>query len=190
MSLHIIDGPMFSGKTTKLLNEIKRYKISEKKTILIRYQFDNRYSSHDCIVSHDGISDDAIVTDNILAVKDKIIKYDVIGIDEAQFFENIVVFIRDMLMQHNKRILVAMLNGDFKQEIFKNTIGIYALATIHTFLYSVCNYCKSHVAVFSVLKNNHEKCDNVYNIGGCEKYMTLCLHCLKIFNIHKYDENQ
>ena len=82
----LIMGPMFSGKTTSLINTIKRYNWQNKKAVLVKYTMDNRYSSESKIITHDKLEAPALNCQKLTDILTTLKEYDVIGIDEGQFF--------------------------------------------------------------------------------------------------------
>ena len=83
--LHLFIGPMFSGKTTTLISRLERYKIGGKRCIVIKYDKDVRYDNEK-ICSHSQIKHEAIQTNLLEKVHTDVVEYDVIMIDEIQFF--------------------------------------------------------------------------------------------------------
>ena len=172
--LHIIFGPMFSGKTTELINQINSLKIYKKNILIINSEKDNRISQN-YIKTHNNIKYEAIkyeeLTDEIL--NDIINKYDTICIDEAQFFTNLLKFV-SILLKYDKYIIVAGLNGDSKQEKFGYIPDLIPLCNKITKLSAVCNICNDGTpADFTKLKDNINK-DKQILIGDNSIYMAVC----------------
>ena len=117
MNLTLVTGPMFAGKTTYLMNALKESKCSTN--ILVTHSSDTRFSKGEEIVNHDGY----MIKHPILRVSTLAELPDIdkdapvfLGIDEAQFFPDIVKYIRNLWEQKYKRIhiVVCGLNGDFQ----------------------------------------------------------------------------
>ena len=89
--IDLIFGPMFSGKTSDLLNRIRRYKIANKKCVVVKYSLDTRYHDSD-ISSHDFDVHEAVCAKQLSDVEKLVIDSDVIGIDEGQFYPDIIDF--------------------------------------------------------------------------------------------------
>jgi len=87
-SIELIIGPMFSGKSTELLRRVRRNKFSKKSCILVKYKFDTRYSNEG-VATHDKLSVKAISCTGIEEIYSELLKYQVIGIDEGQFFKDV-----------------------------------------------------------------------------------------------------
>ena len=137
-SIEAIIGPMFSGKTTELLRRVRRYSHRQKSCVVVKYAGDLRYSSKH-VVSYDGQSLEAIVTLTPDEVYEKMSQYDVVGklwylafpffflnncskivsgIDEGQFFDDIVEM-SDQLAMAGLIVVVAALIGNQRREGFK-----------------------------------------------------------------------
>ena len=117
--IECICGSMFSGKSEELLRRIKRGVIAKQKVLLFKPSIDNRYDENR-VSTHNGNSYDSISieksSDILNFVKDT--KYDIIGIDEIQFFDNDIVKIINKLADDGIRVIVAGLDMDFKAEPF------------------------------------------------------------------------
>ena len=85
----VIIGPMFSGKSTKLIEIINRYVYKKKKVIMLKFHMDTRYSEKDILVTHDNREYPAIPVSEIGPMMDTIKDYEVIGIDEGQFYVDV-----------------------------------------------------------------------------------------------------
>ena len=123
--LNLILGPMWSGKTSELLRRYNRYKIANKKCLLIKYSEDNRYDKHK-VVTHDKISSDAINCSSLEKLDNIVINYDVICIDEIQFFNDAYIYC-DKWANNNLIVEVCGLNGDFNRKPFKQISNLIPL---------------------------------------------------------------
>lgn len=165
--LHLILGPMFSGKSTKLINELLRYKSLNKQIFSIKPSIDNRYSI-DHITTHDGISIPACETDKLLNVT---IPYntDVIGIDEAQFFQDLLPFVQKY---RSYTIIIAGLDGDTNQQKFGDILNLIPIADTYHKSYAFCKICQDGTpAPFT--KSIHHKNSQIH-IGGKKEYIAVC----------------
>ena len=108
---------MFSGKTSELYRRYKRYELAGKKCVLIKYINDIRYDN-DKVVTHDNIKYDAIKSGNLKDIEQIISQYEVICIDEIQFFIDAAEYC-DKWANEGKIIEVCGLNGDYKKEAFE-----------------------------------------------------------------------
>ncbi len=87
--IKMIIGPMFSGKSTELINTVRRYQHKNKRTVLVKYKMDNRYSDEDKVVTHDKQESPALKCNNLSDIYDQLVNYDVIGVDEGQFYPDV-----------------------------------------------------------------------------------------------------
>jgi thymidine kinase len=87
----VIIGPMFSGKSTKLIEYINRYVYKKKKVIMLKFHMDTRYSENEVLVTHDKREYPAIPVSEIGPMVDSIKDYEVIGIDEGQFYCDVII---------------------------------------------------------------------------------------------------
>jgi thymidine kinase len=101
----MIMGPMFSGKTTELIRRLKRYKIARYECLIVKYARDTRYASEG-LATHDRQSINAVSVTDLMSLAEKAADYDVIGIDEGQFFPDVVNFCED-LANAGKTVIVA-----------------------------------------------------------------------------------
>lgn len=179
--IDIIIGPMFSGKTTKLINYYNDYviKYGQETCLAINYKMDKRYTNETKIVSHDGLNIecfDAIDLDTFIKnlLNDNIfskVKY--IFINEAQFFsnlKNIILFIKNDL---NKNIILCGLDLDFKREKFGELIDLIPYAKN---IYKLTGKCNTENCILPS-EFSHRLINNSDQllIGNC--YVPLCKLC-------------
>lgn len=143
MGLTVILGPMFAGKTTELIKEMKRLENAGYKTLLIKPKIDNRYSSTD-VITHTGFGIECKVSDTNFESLSEIINendFDVLGIDEFQFFENnprLIEFIKKLSIE--KEVFLAALNLDFRGKPWEIVKEILPFATDIRVLSAICTY--------------------------------------------------
>lgn len=170
--IDLITGPMFSGKSTELLRRLRRYSIASKKCCLLKYEEDLRYSS-DSVCTHDNDEYVADMSATLIGdVMDSLKEFDVVAIDEGQFFKDIVPSC-DSLANEGKIVIVAMLNSTFQRKPFESTIGIDAIAESTTKLKAVCVFCHKDAAF---TKRRVEDTEEIV-IGGSDKYVATCRTC-------------
>ena len=181
--IECICGSMFSGKSEELLRRIKRGVIAKQKVLLFKPSIDNRYDENR-VSTHNGNSYDSISieksSDILNFVKDT--KYDIIGIDEIQFFDNNIVKIINKLADDGIRVIVAGLDMDFKAEPFHPMPEIMAISEMVTKLHAVCNKCGKEASRSQRLINGKpaKYDDPIVVIGASESYEARCRHCHKI----------
>ena len=181
--IECICGSMFSGKSEELLRRIKRGVIAKQKVLLFKPSIDNRYDENR-VSTHNGNSYDSISieksSDILNFVKDT--KYDIIGIDEIQFFDNDIVKIINKLADDGIRVIVAGLDMDFKAEPFHPMPEIMAISEMVTKLHAVCNKCGKEASRSQrLISGKPAKYDDpVVVIGASESYEARCRHCHEI----------
>jgi thymidine kinase len=171
--IELIIGPMYSGKSSELIRKIKRYTYSKKKCILIKYSGDTRYTNENMVATHDNIFYKAEPALNLS--KENIPKYsdyDVIGVDEGQFFPDLAEFAEGMA-NAGKIVIIACLNGDYLRNGFDTVLKLIPLAEHITKLSAVCLSCSGD-ASFTSRKSSEKE---IEVIGGIDKYAALCRTC-------------
>lgn len=155
---------MFSGKSTMLLNRYRRYKIAGKKCLLVKYAKDNRYSDKE-FVTHDNIRYEAISCNELNELKDIIEEYEVICIDEIQFYIDGAHY-ADLWANNGKIVETCGLNGDYLREPFYQINLIIPRVDNITFITAVCQETGDD-AVFT---KRLTKEDTQELIGSTENY--------------------
>ena len=168
----LITGPMFSGKTTELIRLGKRYKIAGKKCIFLKYKNDARYCEGEKTLStHDKYSIQANPIDS-LEEREGFDEFDVILIDEGQFYKGLSDFC-NYYADKGKVVIVSALNGKSDRTPWEEISLLFPYVTRIRFLNSVCNQCTKS-AQFSHFKKG-DKGEIV--IGGEDLYEPLCRFC-------------
>ncbi|KAA0243379.1 MAG: thymidine kinase [Chlorobiota bacterium] len=138
--IEVITGCMFSGKTEELIRRLRRAQIAKQKVKIFRPKIDSRYSQ-ESIVSHNDQSLPSILIDDI----DEILKYSddaqVIGIDEAQFFNESIIRICNLLAANGKRVIIAGLDQDYTGKPFEPMPQLLAIAEYITKQHAICVVC-------------------------------------------------
>ena len=181
--IECICGSMFSGKSEELLRRIKRGVIARQKVLLFKPTIDNRYEETK-ISTHNGNSYDSVSIDKANQIYDYIKNdnYDIIGIDEIQFFDKNIVNVINDLANKGIRVIVAGLDMDFKAEPFHPMPEIMAISEMVTKLHAVCNKCGKEASRSQRLINGvpAKYDDEVVVIGASESYEARCRHCHEI----------
>lgn len=179
--LILITGPMFAGKTTKLLNEISSAMKKKKKTILFKSAVDNRYSKTD-VVSHDGLRLDAKILPEgkkcAVVLRRAAQKYDVIGIDEGHFWED-TEGLAQVLSDISKDsvVYVSMLNrNSINGDRFNLAKNLAASADNVHLINSKCAKCAKK-ATFTQRVAKYQNYSNAAMVGGSESYEARCQKC-------------
>lgn len=177
-SIEVICGSMFSGKTEELIRRLKRAQFARQKVEIFKPAIDIRYDEEG-VVSHDMNSIACTPVENsgnILLLSSDI---DVVGIDEAQFFDNGLIEVCNKLANQGVRVIVAGLDMDFKGNPFGPIPGLCAIAENVTKVHAICMEC-GQLANYShrLIKN-----DKLVLLGEKEEYQPLCRTC---YNRHKF----
>lgn len=165
--IELIIGPMFSGKSSELLRRLTRHKIAGKQTLLLRPQRDTRgFFTHD--KKENSVNE--VFLENISDFKD-LYNYDVIGVDEGQFFSDLKIV--DNWANLGITVIISALNGTSEKKSFTPVQDIIPLADKIDKLSAVCTSCGED-AQFSFYKVGQKKNDIVV---GEDEYTALCRKC-------------
>ena len=178
--IEVICGSMFSGKTEELIRRLKRVRIAEQSVEIYKPARDTRYSVNE-VVSHDARSIPSIAIQHpseILQVSSSI---DVIGIDEAQFFDDALVGVCEALALRGHRVIIAGLDMDFRGRPFGPMPGLLAVAEYVTKLHAICNHCGNLATHTYRLTSDAE----TVVLGEKDIYEARCRHCFNEGNILK-----
>ncbi|PKI69209.1 hypothetical protein CRG98_010414 [Punica granatum] len=172
--IHVIVGPMFAGKTSSLLHRIESESSNGRSVAVIKSNKDTRYGL-DSIVTHDGAKFPCVALGDLSSFRQKFgadayDQLDVIGIDEAQFFEDLYDFCREAADQDGKIVVIAGLDGDYLRRSFGSVLDIIPLADSVTKLTARCELCGRR-AFFTLRKTNEKQTEL---IGGADVYMPVC----------------
>lgn len=170
--IQLIFGPMFSGKTTELIRRIKRFETANHKCLVMKYAKDTRYEEGDCISTHDRNSYAAVKSTSLNETKHLAEKFSVIGIDEGQFFKDIVEFSEEMA-NLGKIVIVAALDGTFQRKGFADILNLVPLSESIVKLNAICMVCFNDASFSKRISEETQ----VELIGGKETYLAVCRTC-------------
>lgn len=180
-SIEVICGSMFSGKTEELLRRLKRAKIAKQEIEIFKPAIDTRYSDIE-ITSHDKNSIPSTVVEhssNILLLASNI---EVVGIDEAQFFDMGLVNVCQQLADQGIRVIIAGLDMDFKRNPFGPIPNLCAIADDVEKVHAICVECgKLANYSYRLVSNN----DKQVMLGELQEYKPLCRSCYTRFSDKK-----
>ena len=166
--IEVICGSMFSGKTEELIRRLKRAQFAKQKVEIFKPNVDVRFDSN-CVVSHDANeirSTPVPAASNIPLLSDGC---DVVGIDEAQFFDDEIVAVCNALANRGVRVIVAGLDMDFKGKPFGPMPNLMATAEYVTKVHAVCTRT-GNLAQYSYRKTNN---DDLVLLGETDAYEPL-----------------
>ena len=180
--IEVISGCMFAGKTEELIRRIKVLEFAKKKIAVFKPNIDNRYEV-DSIVSHAGSSTSCFAISKANEIFDHMNdSYDVIAIDEVQFFDKEIVDICDYFADHGKRVMVAGLDMDFRGVPFGVMPELFTHAEFVTKLTAVCSKCGAPATRSQRLINGlpAKYDDPIILVGASEQYEARCRHCHQV----------
>lgn len=178
--IHLIIGPMFSGKSTYLINIIRRFKSIDEKILVIKHAYDQRYNSgKNQLSSHDEIKEDCIscnrldeITTNIDRYKPNYDKASIVVIEEAHFFDDLLDFTKKASDIDNKYVIICGLNGDYLRRPFGNILNIMSLANKIEKLHAYCGICRDMTPADYTLRLNNKP--ELILVGDRESYVPVC----------------
>jgi thymidine kinase len=170
--IEVITGSMFSGKTEELIRRLKRAEIARQKVEIFKPSTDTRYSATE-VVSHDEKAIRSTPVSNSATILLLSSDVDVVGIDEAQFFDQGLIDVCNRLADSGIRVIVAGLDMDFRGLPFGPVPALMACAEDVTKLHAVCMRCGS-LAQYSHRLSDTEK---LVLLGEKENYEPLCREC-------------
>ena len=163
--LEVVCGSMFSGKTEELIRRLKRAQIANLKVVIYKPATDTRYDKEK-VVSHDANAVPSIPIDFAKNILLHVADADVVGIDEAQFFDHEIIAVCETLIMQGKRVIVAGLDMDYLGKPFGPMPNLLAIAEYITKLHAICMQCGA-IANYSYRKTNQ---DNQLVIGEKDHY--------------------
>lgn len=170
--IEVVCGSMFSGKTEELIRRLKRAQFAKQKVEIFKPKIDIRYSEED-VVSHDSNAIRCTPVDNsgnILLLTGDV---DVVGIDEAQFFDTNIVAVCKALADSGIRVIVAGLDMDYLGKPFGPMPDMMAIAEYVTKVHAICVRCGNLANHSHRLTEN----DKLVMLGEVHDYEPICRHC-------------
>jgi thymidine kinase len=170
--IEVITGSMFSGKTEELIRRLKRVKIARQRVEIFKPIVDNRYSETE-VVSHDENAIQSTPVSDSSKILELASDVQVVGIDEAQFFDDGLVEVCNTLADRGIRVIVAGLDMDYKGRPFGPIPGLMAIAEYITKVHAICQRC-GDLAQYSFRKSQDEE---LVLLGELDEYEPLCRKC-------------
>jgi thymidine kinase len=171
-SIEVITGSMFSGKTEELIRRLRRAQFAGLKVEIFKPSLDKRYSETR-VVSHDDKSIMSTPVDNATAILLFAGDVNVVGIDEAQFFDISIVEVCNTLADNGIRVVIAGLDMDFMGKPFGPMPSLLSIAEYVTKVHAICMRC-GNLAQYSFRKSEDEQ---VVLLGEKNLYEPLCREC-------------
>lgn len=170
--VEVICGSMFSGKTEELIRRIKRAKLARQKVEIFKPAIDIRYSEED-VVSHQGNAITSTPVESAASILLMGSDADVLGIDEAQFFDEQIVDVCNDLANRGTRVIVAGLDLDFKGQPFGPMPQLCAIADEVTKVHAICVRCGALAYVSHRIVAGEKQ----VMLGETHEYEPLCRQC-------------
>ena len=170
--IEVICGSMFSGKTEELIRRLKRARIARQRVEIYKPAIDTRYSNDD-VVSHDANSIPSTPVESARSILLMASDAQVVGIDEAQFFDDAIVEVCNELANSGKRVIVAGLDMDFKGIPFGPMPQLMAIAEDVTKVHAICVKCGNLAHV----SHRIVKAEQRVLLSEQHEYEPLCRQC-------------
>jgi thymidine kinase len=172
--IEVICGSMFSGKTEELIRRMKRAIFARQKVEIFKPSMDVRYSDEE-VVSHEGNSIPSTPVDSSSSILLMSGGYDVIGIDEAQFYDDNIVEVCNILANQGVRVIVAGLDLDFRGQPFGPMPRLLAVADEVSKVHAICVHC----GALAYVSHRLVDVDKQVLLGEKMEYEPLCRECYK-----------
>lgn len=185
MSLELIIGPMFAGKSSTIMSIVKRYEAIRYPILVVTHALDTRYSNVSEIVNHDFQRMKATAYTELipLLLKTEYLAAKVIVVEEAQFFPDLYDFVKKAVDIHGKHVIVAGLDGDSDRKPFGQILQLVPLADHIQKITSFCNMCSDGTPALFTFCTGSKK--QQVQVGSIDKYMPLCrAHYLELSVVH------
>lgn len=172
--IEVIAGCMFSGKTEELIRRLRRAEIARQKVAIFKPRIDTRFST-DHIVSHSELRIPSIAVATAAEILDKAGQAQVVGIDEAQFFDMGLVEVADRLANEGRRVIIAGLDQDYRGVPFEPIPQLLAVAEYITKTLAICVKCGNPA---DRTQRTTSAADRVL-VGAKEAYEARCRRCFE-----------
>jgi thymidine kinase len=173
--IEVICGSMFSGKTEELIRRLNRAKIARQRIQIFKPALDKRYHEEN-IVSHNDNSIRSIPVQFSVEITNLAENYEVIGLDEAQFFDEGIVAVCDNLANFGKRVIVAGLDMDYMGKPFGCMPQLMAIAEYVTKVHAICMVCGEVASHSYRLSPSNER----VLLGETDLYEARCRRCFNL----------
>ena len=176
--IEVICGSMFSGKTEELIRRLNRAKIAHQRIQIFKPKKDNRYDET-AVVSHNENAIASLPVEKSVDIFQHIDDVNVVGVDEAQFFDSDLVVVCQKLAIKGIRVIVAGLDMDFRGQPFGTIPNLLAVAEYITKVHAICPHCGS-LATHSFRLTSEKE---TVVLGEKDKYEPRCRICYEMGNI-------
>src|SRR5437867_1281491 len=171
--IEVIAGSMFSGKSEELIRRLRRAKIARQKVQVFKPEIDKRFS-HDKIVSHSEMTHESTNVRNAQEIRANVQPdTEVVGIDEAQFFDNELITVANELAERGVRVIVAGLDQDYTGKPWEPVPQLLAIAEYITKTHAICMKCGQPANYTQRTFESEER----VAVGGAGMYEARCRQC-------------
>jgi thymidine kinase len=176
--LEVICGPMFSGKSEEMIRRLRRAEIAGQRVIIFKPRIDDRYDAAD-VVSHAGVRMSGVAVSSVGELLARVEGFEVVGIDEVQFFEPAIVPLALDLADSGVRVVVAGLDQDFRRMPFGPLPDLLAHAEFIDKLQAVCHRCGGPATTTQRLVDGRPApySGETVVVGAEEQYEARCRSC-------------
>jgi len=180
MSLELLVGPMFAGKSSAIQSIVRRHQALGWPVFVVTHSLDTRYSEEPAIVNHDLLKLPALAADRLMPLL-RTTEYQesrLVVVEEAQFFADLLPFIQNVVDFDKKHAVVVGLDGDAERQPFGRILELVPLCDRVTKLTALCKQCADGTAAIFT----HDNCsssesdfnESQIHVGGQERYSALC----------------
>lgn len=180
MSLEIILGPMFSGKSSRILSIVSRYSALGMPILVIKHSADNRYSQNE-VATHDGRRAPCVSVGDFGELNEGYLRsFRVIVVEEAQFFQGLVQFVRRVVDDLHTHVFLVGLDGDSERRPFGEILQCIPLADKVEKLSALCSGCANGTEAF--FTRRRVPYGGQVMVAGSNLYEAVCRDCYHYFN--------
>lgn len=173
--IEVICGSMFSGKSEELIRRLRRAQLAKQSVQIFKPEFDTRYSINH-IISHSEMKIDAVAVKTASEIFEKtLLSTNVLGIDEAQFFDSDLVNVCNILANRGKRVIIAGLDQDYLGKPFDPMPQLLAIAEHITKAHAICMKCGGLANYSQRLSASKER----VVLGATDLYEARCRSCFE-----------
>lgn len=177
--LDLILGPMFSGKTSKLIDIYYIHRLSSR-LLVINHASDTRYTTDAKMMNHDNVSIPCVLVSKLSDLQVNMDHFDRILINEGQLFPDLYEFVMEQIYKNNKYVYIAALDGDYKRNPFGQVHQLISHADSILKFQGTCAMCKKKPSIFTLRITE----DKEQILIGSDQYKPVCRKCYEKHNIH------
>jgi len=173
-TIKIILGCMYAGKTSRVINEYKKWESISRNAICINFAGDERYGADEAVYSHDLNKVKCVKVSKLAQVDlNSILSADIILVNEGQFFSDLIEYCLLWCEKYNKNLIVSGLDGDFERKPFGSLLDLIPYSNTVEKLNAFCTICKDGTKASFTCRLSDEKEQVVI---GSVNYVALCRH--------------